>query len=54
MALLDASEARDYTGAIRHEASPPKPLPTSCKGLMVEEVDVAMSSASEIKGLWTN
>jgi hypothetical protein len=51
MALLDALEARDYTSAIRHEASHPKPLPTSCEGLMGEEVDVAMSTASEIKGI---
>jgi hypothetical protein len=51
MALLDALEARDYTSAIRHAASHPKYLPTSCEGLMGEEVDVAMSSASEIKGI---
>jgi hypothetical protein len=51
MALLDALEARDFTSAIRHGASHPKPLPTSCEGLMGEEVDVAMSSASEIKGI---
>ena len=48
MALLDALEARD---SIRHAGSHPKPLPTSCEGLMGEEVDVAMSSASEIKGI---
>ena len=51
MALLDALEARDFTSAIRHAASHPKPLPTPCEGLMGEEVDVAMSSASEIKGI---
>jgi hypothetical protein len=51
MALLDLLEARDYTSPIRHAASHTKPLPTSCEGLMVEEVDVAMSSASEIKGI---
>ena len=53
MALLDALEARDYnyTSTIRHAASHPKPLPTSCEGLMGEEVDVAMSSASEVKGI---
>jgi hypothetical protein len=51
MALLDALEARNFTSAIRHAASHPKPLPTSCEGLMGEEVDVAMSPASEIKGI---
>ncbi|GFZ44318.1 hypothetical protein JCM24511_02040 [Saitozyma sp. JCM 24511] len=51
MALLDALEARDYTSAIRHAASHPKPLLTSCEGLTGEEVDVPMSSASEIKGI---
>ena len=51
MALLDALEARNFTSAIRHASSHPKLLPTPCEGLMGEEVDVAMSSASELKGI---
>jgi hypothetical protein len=51
MALLDALEARNFTSTIHHAASHPKPLPTPCEGLMGEEVDVAMSTASEIKGI---
>jgi hypothetical protein len=51
MALLHALEARTFTGSIRHAASHPKPLPTRREGLMGEEMDVAMSSASEIKGI---
>jgi hypothetical protein len=51
MALLDALEARNFTSTIRRAASHPKHLPTPCEGLMGEEVDVAMSTASEIKGI---
>ncbi|GFZ44375.1 hypothetical protein JCM24511_02097 [Saitozyma sp. JCM 24511] len=51
MALLDALEVRDCTSTSRHAASHPKHLLTSCEGLVGEEVDVAMSTVSEIKGI---
>jgi hypothetical protein len=54
MALLDALEARDFTSAIRHAASHPKPLPTPPEDLMGEEMGVAMSSPAKSMGSWTN
>jgi hypothetical protein len=51
MALLDALEAWNFTSTIRHAASHPKALPTPPEGSMGEEKDVAMSTASEIKGI---
>jgi hypothetical protein len=51
MALLDILEARNFTNSVRHVASHPKPLPTPCEGLMGGEMNVAMSSASEINGI---